>query len=143
MVGQLLTFKISKVFVTLLTLALAGYGAWGVFLLDTRFESVWFLPKTSYLRQWFEAKDRHFPGSGELVKVHMTGLDYPEELVKIKSLVANLEGATDIISEVDAWYPVYEAYLNHHIGLAAVNKSVPGTYTFGHLRITQNVDASC
>ena len=128
--GQFLTFKMIKVGVILLTLAGAGYGAWGVFLLDTRFESVWFLPETSYLRQWFEAKDRHFPGSGELVKVHMTGLDYPRELAKIKSLVANLEGATDIISEVDAWYPVYEAYLNHHIGLAPINKSIPGTVRF-------------
>ena len=63
-----------------------------------------------------------------------------EELAKIKSLVANLKGATDIISEVDAWYPVYEAYLNHHIGLAAVNKSIPGI--FGHLRVTQSVETS-
>ena len=29
------------------------------------FNPIWFLPPTSYLRQWFEASDTFFPSDGE------------------------------------------------------------------------------
>ena len=29
------------------------------------FDPTWFLPPTSYLRQWFEASDTFFPSDGE------------------------------------------------------------------------------
>ena len=29
------------------------------------FDATWFLPPTSYLRQWFAANDQHFPSTGE------------------------------------------------------------------------------
>ena len=56
MVGQGLSRPVSKAAVFVLTLAMLGCGGWGLTLLETRFESVWFLPQESYLRQWFNAR---------------------------------------------------------------------------------------
>ena len=48
----------------------------------------------------------------------MTDLDYPSELGKIENLIADMEGATDIVRAVDSWYPNYKIYLNDHLNLA-------------------------
>ena len=34
-------------------------------LVCQEFDATWFLPPTSYLRQWFAANDQHFPSTGE------------------------------------------------------------------------------
>ena len=41
-----------KVAALLTTAVLFGVAIWGVAELEVRFESVWFLPPESYLRQW-------------------------------------------------------------------------------------------
>lgn len=46
---------------------------WGTVCLEVRFESIWFLPPDTYLRQWFEATDDYFPGDGEIGTVYITG----------------------------------------------------------------------
>ena len=65
--GKVLTKTYVKAFVLLATAGSLGCGMWGLALLETRFESIWFLPETSYLRQWFDAKQTYFPGNGEQV----------------------------------------------------------------------------
>ena len=45
--------------------ALLGGGVYGTTQLQQEFDPTWFLPPTSYLRQWFEANDQFFPSDGE------------------------------------------------------------------------------
>ena len=39
--------------------------SFSLFSLVQEFDPIWFLPPTSYLRQWFEASDTFFPSDGE------------------------------------------------------------------------------
>lgn len=94
------------------TLTLLGVAIWGTTELEVRFESVWFLPPTSYLAKWFSAKEGYFPSDGEIVTLYMTGLNYPEELDKIESLLTELDNATDIIRSSSSWYPDYKEFMN-------------------------------
>lgn len=100
----------------LVTLVLLGVGIWGVISLETRFDSTWFLPPSSYLSQWFTASKTYFPSDGELVTVYVSDIDYRNELDKMADLVARLSGETEIIRTVTSWFPDYKEYLNGNLG---------------------------
>ena len=93
-----------------------GCGAWQLTLLEQEFQSVWFLPPSSYLRKWFEANERYFPGDGERVMVYMTDMDWPRDMARIEKLVTDLAGAEDIIQSVDSWYPAFREFSNTNLG---------------------------
>ena len=106
----------------MVTLALLGVGIWGTIELEVRFESVWFLPPSSYLAKWYSADEEFFPSEGEVVTVYMTELDYPGELDKIEDLVYSLDNATDIVASTNSWWPEYKDYLNNNLGLGENGK---------------------
>ena len=67
------------------------------------FQSIWFLPPSSYLRQWFDANTAWFPGDGERVTVYLAELDWPRELDRVDCLVSALQRETDIVKSVESW----------------------------------------
>jgi len=89
-----------------------GGGVYGTTQLQQEFDPIWFLPPTSYLRQWFEASDTFFPSDGERVTVYLTGLDFAKELSSIEKLVSSLNRATDIVASVDSWWTQYTQFVN-------------------------------
>ena len=115
-VGQLVLSLPGRLTVVVVTAAVVGCGVWQVTRLQQEFQSVWFLPPSSYLRKWFEANDRYFPGDGERVTVYMTDLDWPREMASIEKLVTDLGAATDIIKSVDSWYPAFKEFSNTNLG---------------------------
>jgi hypothetical protein len=44
-----------------LTLAFMSVGTWGVVLIRQHFDPILLLPTESYLRQWIDVHDKHFP----------------------------------------------------------------------------------
>ena len=105
-----------RLLVLLLTAGLLGCGVWQVTLLQQEFQSVWFLPASSYLRQWFEANARYFPGDGERVVVYMAEMDWPQDLARVEKLVTDLSEAENIIKSVDSWYPAFKQFSNTNLG---------------------------
>ena len=105
-----------RVLVLLVTAVLLGCGVWQVTLLKQEFQTIWFLPPSSYLRQWFEANSRYFPGDGERVVVYMAEMDWPEDLARIEKLVTDLSQAENIIKSVDSWYPAFKQFSNTKLG---------------------------
>jgi len=93
-----------KVIVLVTAAALLGGGIYGTTQLRQEFDATWFLPPTSYLRQWFAANDQHFPSTGERVKIYLTGVDLADEMDSLDHLVSSLTNATDIVSSVDNWW---------------------------------------
>ena len=53
------------------------------------------------------------------VTVYLSGLDWAEELWKVEELVAALEGAPEVVTEVKSWYKGYKASLPR--GLSTTN----------------------
>ena len=99
-----------------LALAALGCGAWQCSGLRQEFQSVWFLPPSSYLRQWFTANAEYFPGDGERVVVYIAEVELSTNLDKVEELVTKLEAATDIIKSVDSWYPALKTFCNRNLG---------------------------
>ena len=56
-IGEAIMKPIVKVGFILVTLTFLGVAIWGTVSLEVRFESIWFLPPDTYLRQWYEATD--------------------------------------------------------------------------------------
>ena len=114
-----------QIAIMLVTLTLLGIGIWGAVSLEVRFESIWFLPKESYLRLWYETEEVYFPGDGEIATLYMTDLNYPEELDKIENLVSNLSAIPENIKSVSSWYPGLKTYINDAVGVADDGVGVP------------------
>ena len=121
----LLTNNLAKLILLAVTMAAGGIGLWGLSGLQSQFNITWFLPKDSDVLQWWNIRETYFQSGGEKCTVYMADLDYPNEMHKIKNLVANLSSATDIIGNVEGWYPYFENYVNYHIGLKANGRPFP------------------
>ena len=104
------------VMVLVTTLVVLSCGIWQATMLEQEFQSIWFLPSSSYLRQWFEANIRYFPGDGERVTVYIAEIDFHKNLDKVEQLVMTLEQSTDIIKNVDSWYPSFKDFSNNNLG---------------------------
>ncbi|TRY61569.1 hypothetical protein TCAL_14942 [Tigriopus californicus] len=101
-----------KVGILSLTAVILAFSIWNTWLLEQKFDPVWFLPKDSYLFQWFELKSQYYPSQGETVHVFMTDLDLPEEFPKIKSVAEAISSQQDIISHVDSWALQFTNYVS-------------------------------
>ena len=117
----------------LTTLALLGCGLWQITMLRQEFKSIWFLPPSTYLRQWFDASDKYFPGDGERVVVYIAETDIADNLDKVEKLVKSFEEADDIIKTVDAWYPDFKSFSNNNLGTFIPEKEINGTMFDGIL----------
>ena len=122
-----------QIIVILATLALLGCGLWQITMLKQEFKSIWFLPPSTYLRQWFDASDRYFPGDGERVVVYIAETDIATNLDKIEKLVTGFEEADDIIKTVDAWYPDFKSFSNTNLGTNIPEQEINGTMFDGIL----------
>ena len=116
-----------QIIVILTTLALLGCGLWQITMLRQEFKSIWFLPPSTYLRQWFDASDKYFPGDGERVVVYIAETDIADNLDKIEKLVTSFEEADDIIKTVDAWYPDFKNFSNKNLGTFIPEQEINGT----------------
>jgi len=110
-VGRAILSIPGAILVLLMAAGLLGGGVYGTTQLQQEFDPIWFLPPTSYLRQWFEASDTFFPSDGERVTVYLTELDFAKELSSIEQLVSSLNLATDIVASVDSWWPHYRTFV--------------------------------
>ena len=57
---------------------------------------------------------RFFPSNGERIFVFVTELKLPEELYKLDLTIDDLESQTDIVTDVDSWYPKFKKYHGDH-----------------------------
>ncbi len=113
-VGKALTKTPVKVFVILLTLAIAGVGVWGNVLLRQEFDPTWFLPPETYLAKWFVANREYFPFGGDRVTIWCADVDLYTEFDKLNMVAKELKEQTDIVDKVDSWTLEFEAYLDKH-----------------------------
>ena len=126
-IAKLILSAPGAIAVLLCSSALSGCAIWQATQLEQEFQSIWFLPPSSYLRQWFDANTEYFPGDGERVTVYLTQLDWPQELGKIEKLVTSLENSPSIIKSVDSWYPSFKEFSNSNLGADIPNTSLDNT----------------
>jgi len=126
-VSKLILSTPGAVVVLLCSSVLSGCAIWQATQLEQEFQSIWFLPPSSYLRQWFDANAEYFPSDGERVTVYLTQLDWPQELGKFEKLVDSLENSPDIIKSVDSWYYSFKEFSNSNLGANIPNEVLDNT----------------
>lgn len=93
----------AKVFVVLLTLILAGFGAYGSYYLEQWFDPVWFLPKDSYLSNYLITSQKEYPYHGHPANIFIGGdVNYTTEFNKIVHLTQKLEKLKTVES-IQSW----------------------------------------
>jgi len=109
--GKLLVHPLSKAVVILMTSGIVAVGVWGLSSLRQEFNPIWFIPKETYLRGWFDSNQLYFPKEGERVEIKISNIDYIQELPKLTKLVQKLTNETDILTSVDSWSTELSKYI--------------------------------
>lgn len=73
-----------------MTLGFLGVGIWGTTLIRQEFDPILLLPASSYMRQWINKNDQHFPSTGWGAEVY-TGALPLEDLEKIDEIFEGLK----------------------------------------------------
>ncbi len=124
-----------------ITLALVSVGTWGTFNIRQHFDPILLLPGESYLRQWIDVHDKHFPKvririrnlvkcqrallkycmtvsvlqDGWVADVYTGALDPQNDLIEIDHLTQKLEAIREseegILKGVDTWWSHFTDYL--------------------------------
>ena len=73
--AQLIVLPPVQIITLLLATLMLGFSSWGTASLRQEFSPVWFLPKSSYLYQWFTSMDFHFPSDGERGTIYFSNVE--------------------------------------------------------------------
>lgn len=98
-----------RVFVLLVSLALAAFTGYGLLQLRQEFEPLRFLPSTSYLSQYHQQLQRYFPDRGAEGVVFVSGVDLSTNLAQVAALTHRLS-AEPSVERVDSWYSAFANY---------------------------------
>ena len=79
-----------QILVLLMTLGFLGVGIWGTTLIRQEFDPVLLLPASSYMRQWINKNDQHFPSTGWGAEIY-TGALPLKDLEKIDEIFEELK----------------------------------------------------
>ena len=88
--AKLLSSRIYRFLVILLTLGLLGFGIWGSILMRMKFDPVLLMPSDSYLRKWVETHNVDFPKNGWEANIYTGHIDHTQ-MQHMEQLVNNLE----------------------------------------------------
>ena len=92
---KLLSYKMYKIVVILLTFIFVGCGIWGSVLIRQKFEPELLLPADSYMRQWKELHDSSYPENGWSAEVYTGYVNYTH-LTHFNTLSESLEDIRDL-----------------------------------------------
>ncbi|XP_068233712.1 patched-related protein 9-like, partial [Palaemon carinicauda] len=109
-----------RVTVIIAATLMLGVGVWGAISLRQEFSPIWFLPRSSYLYQWFTSMDSHFPKDGEQGSVFFSNVSLPEEMPALRELAASLKDSP-YITQVNAWFNIFDVYMLEYSHYTEVN----------------------
>ncbi len=65
-----------------------GLTIWGTIQLEPEFKYIWYVREGTYVREFMEARETHFPSaSGTVGEVYIGNVDYPANMAAIKDLI--------------------------------------------------------
>ena len=119
--SKILVVKSAKITVIITTLGILAGGIYGAVTLDTFFDPNTFLDKGTYLRNYLEYKEVHFPEdgyTGQGSKIYFTDLDYVADMERIVDLFKDMEQLasppkkTISPNSIDFWFVEFINFVN-------------------------------
>ena len=134
--SKILVSKSAKITVIITTLGILAGGIYGAVTLDTFFDPNTFLDKGTYLRDYLEYKEIHFPEdgyTGQGSKIYFTDLDYVADMERIADLLNGMEQLassqknTITISpnSIDFWFTDFIKFVNTERSEEFGSKTLP------------------
>ena len=123
----------AKIAVILVTLGILAGGIYGAVTLDTYFDYNTFIDEGTYLRNYLEFKEIHFPAEGQASTVYFTDLDYASDMDKIGNLLEDMKQLSspekNNISpgSIKFWFTDFVKFVNSKRGANTLPSS--NTYT--------------
>ncbi|XP_064106507.1 NPC1-like intracellular cholesterol transporter 1 [Macrobrachium nipponense] len=110
----------AQVAVIIVATLMLGVGAWGAISLRQEFSPIWFLPRSSYLYNWFTSMNSYFPNDGEPGSVYFSNVSLPDEIPALRKLSADLRDSP-YITQVNAWFNIFDVYMLEYRKYTEVN----------------------
>ncbi|CAH1243988.1 NPC1 [Branchiostoma lanceolatum] len=102
-----------KIVTLIVVSALLGVSIWGMVNLRQNFDSTWFLPDDSYLKQYLLKTETYFPDDGYEVDIYAGDIDYYGERVKLHTLYQRFEDDSYVTDgTVTSWFEDYKTWVN-------------------------------
>ena len=124
------TYRLTKIFVIMLTLGYFCVACYGISRLEQRNGSAerMLIPDDSYLAKWFDDRMKYFNDKGERGTIYVADFAMnSEQLDRVSWLVRSLANQTDIISEVDNWALGFSRFYDRSMN-SSVIKTELGKY---------------
>ena len=81
------------------------------------FSRLWFIPKSTYLSQYFNTIDNYYPNNGEMATVYVKSDNLSHHLNHLEDLISSLKNETTIVSRVDDWFAGYKYFTGKRQGI--------------------------
>ena len=126
-----------QVLVLVLTATAFGLNTWGSVLMRQEFNPLWFIPKSTYLSQYFSALSDFYPSNGEMANIYVKTTNIHQQLADIDGLVNTLNNESAIVSRLDSWLDGFKQFTHKRysisnqilffvcIKLICINSSLP------------------
>lgn len=118
--------KPGKLIVILFTLIMTCFSIQATLRLQQRFDPKWFIPETSYYREFLSMYDYYYPNDGEEAMVFLGEMDYNYEFINILDLMEELNSnsyVTDVVTWVDYFHRYVLTNFNHDLKNKPLSKS--------------------
>ena len=117
-ISKILVVKSAKTTVIVTTLGILAGGIYGAATMETFFDINAFLDKGTYLRNYIENMEAHFPEDGYASKIYFVDVDYIADMDNIFKLLKDMEHLqtpeknTISPNSVDFWFKKFINFVN-------------------------------
>ncbi|KAJ3640245.1 hypothetical protein Zmor_003554 [Zophobas morio] len=106
-----------KILVIVVAVVCLGFSIESARKLEQRFDPTWFLPQSSYLLEYIQARKTYFPTSGFEAGIYMGAVNYSSELGNIKNMVDNLFNEDQIALGIVSWVEPFRQFVKINFGM--------------------------
>lgn len=120
-----------QVFVLIVSASLLGVNIWGSILMRQEFNPIWFIPKSTYLSQYFSVIENYYPDNGQLASIYIQTTNMSDNLNNLEALIDTVKNETAIVSRVDDWLSGFKEFTAKRHAISEFTKQVFDSRTNG------------
>ena len=85
------------------------------------FNPIWFIPKSTYLSQYFTAIDNYYPDNGQLASIYIQTQNLSGNLNHLEGLIDAIKNETTYVTRVDDWFDGFKEFTAKRHGISKLH----------------------